>query len=250
MHQASVQQKAPQDQPLVREVLLYHATLREHLDSIRSDGCRSDVSGGQGQGSGLYVWASRAMAELHLRDVLAAEPNMTDGLIVTLRCPIEPRLMAPDCEVNAEAVVRFLGTHLERFKARDPSPIGLADGGRVMLPEAQICDEKANQPYRISFKIRQDSGSTRVKTFSGQDSNIGYAQILGPIIDRIRSTDFYGDDSIRAAYQALLDRITDAGGALRYVGTASLKADRIDCYSGGMWRPADDATLSSFDLTK
>ncbi|NCO11864.1 hypothetical protein CO038_00920 [Candidatus Pacearchaeota archaeon CG_4_9_14_0_2_um_filter_39_13] len=162
---------------------LYHA-LRgnpgEAAESFR-EGARSDLSDGNGQGRGFYVWRNRDYALEHL-SFLEESGIQGDPIIVHLNSYLNPGEWDIDHELHPSFSASFLYDNLN-FLRQIPDGQVKTERGRLLPSKTRI----SNGSIVFAFDRGRSIGTFAMRRQT-QGGHIGAAEILGRVIEYMQST--------------------------------------------------------------
>ncbi len=206
-----------------RQIEVYHATRtgakNEILESFRKLGARSDMSDGNGQGKGFYVWASRNNALGHALNFLGEKSELGNLMLVKFIVRICASNWDVDYELNPAFAAKFIYDNLELLKKIPDGEIVI---GGLPLRTAASTKSEAHR----TFMIRQGD-KYKSFGFSNNEGDVGTAEILGKIMDRLQ--EMFPEVVHRIEEQVFQHPELLIG--LKYVGKDPLPVDSIEVYN-------------------
>ena len=233
------------DKRAAKTVSLFHASNTgfedSALKSFQTEGGKSGIAEGYGQGKGLYNFTSREAAEKHAQSIMRGDVQTradTRGkpMIVKFDEALDPSKFDLDYELNAGYVTKWLYDHyddVQKILSDQKTPMLLQ---RRMDPGA--IDREAQKGIRTSVPDGLEQTATGLpprKWIYGSQKD--YSTLDGEILSKIMSAVGKRDPKLLSKFREGFFETMPPGSAIKYIGSDNLAPSNIDVLSkarGGM----------------
>jgi hypothetical protein len=242
-------------------VNLYHGsntgTNDSVLESFKTQGARSDIAQGYGQGAGLYVYSGKEKAKQQAMmrvnkglGSFAAVSGDTEGkpMVVSFKESPEPATWDLDYELNKGPIVEWLVKNYDQVKDKlaptesltgiknivqqDRSQGIMSSGIRVQEGDQTMTSDTGEEMVV--------KGGARKTIYSGTDSDIREGQLIGQIMGRLQAQDpkMVADFENQFFKSPALISGDWNNLAIKYIGSSPLKPTNIETFANGGVVPA------------
>jgi hypothetical protein len=219
------------------QVSLYHGSNTgvndSVLNSFKTQGARSDVAQGYGQGAGFYVYTekNRAINQAKMRVGGGSNFTLAQGdtsgkpMVLTFNEMLDPATYDLDYELQKGLVVDWLYKNYETLKEKIAPKITAKERYAGVL--GKIDKDLDKGIMSAGIRVQSDTGS-RKSIYSGSEPDIREGELIGQIMNRLQAN----DSATVEAFESELFK-SPLGLVLKYVGATPLKPTNIETFAKG-----------------
>lgn len=202
------------------------------LNSFMSQGARSDIAQGYGQGAGFYVYTEKekALRQAKMRTggggfTLAQGDKSGRPMVLSFNEQIDPDNWDLDYELEKNLVVKWLVDHYDQLKDK-LAPKLTRETKLSGISGIQRRDTSAGI-YGNVLETKDAAGMFEPISDAG-DSNIRQGKIIGEIMSRLKGSD---PEMVKTFEEQIFKN--PLGLVLKYVGSAPLKPTNVEKFATG-----------------